>query len=451
MRKVLLFLSLIGLSETAYAFPEIKFVRPKEYEIQEIVGAYSSGKSYSPSIEPTIVIPYQRTFAQFGGLAQNNDRTVCGPSPNTNSMNCFDLKHNGFYAGSFPVPGMLSSTPVFYDNSWLIGTAKGFLMRVNSMPSNRNLPASGLENINFWGSNSRTFMASFRPKPIYTDNQQASSSEKAASPMPTEVKWILPTSSPFVGTPLIKNGIVYLFSANQYFQAIDWNTGKDLWSIRLAPDVTLKLNSTSLAATDSELIVGNSLGTVLILNPNDGSVLWTIQIPQADSNQRSQTRLPAGPDKFSSIVAAPLIFARNMIVSNAESMTENISLDSKSVLWSYPTGSVAQAQLYQGQSVILGSANGHVISLDANTGSVNWDKELTNLSPITSLFITKSSTILAATNRGKIFMLDPKDGRVLSHNYSIGEVNGEFFAGYQGESACLSFAMEGFRCFKAKL
>jgi hypothetical protein len=451
MRKTLLFSSLIGLSTAAYAFPEIKFVRPKGYEVQEIVGAYSSGKSYSPSIEPTVVIPYQRTFAQFGGLGQNNDRTICGPSPNTNSMNCFDLKHNGVYAGSFPVPGMLSSTPVFYENSWLIGTAKGFLMRVNSMPSNRNLPALGLENINFWGGNSRAFMASFRPKPIYTDNQQASSSEKAASPMPAEVKWILPTSSPFVGTPLIKNGIAYLFSANQYFQAIDWNTGKDLWSIRLAPDTTLKLNSTAMAATDSELIVGNSLGTVLILNPNDGSVLWTIQIPQADSNQRSQTKLPAGPDKFSSIVAAPLVFGRNMVVSNAESMTQNISLDSKSVLWSYPMGSVAQAQLYQDQSVILGSENGHVISLDANTGSVNWDSELTNLSPITSLFITKSNAILAATNRGKIFMLDPKDGHVLSHNYSIGEVNGEFFAGYQGESACLSFAMEGFRCFKAKL
>jgi outer membrane protein assembly factor BamB len=402
-------------------------------------------------------MPPARSFAQFGGvdlpLGDKVTRPWCGPSPEINTLNCFDLNRAGVYLQSFPVPGKISSTPLFYENSWLIGTAKGFLMRVEANDDNRKLPKLNQDNIDLWGAGSREVMANFRPKPIYTEDSSPdqSSARQYSTPTITKgIKWVFPASSSFIGTPVIKNGLVYIFAASQYFQAFNWETGKLVWAVRLAPAANLRLNSDALIVTDSEVFVGNSLGTLLTLNPSNGAVLWSWQVPPADDSQRTQTSLPAGPDKFYGIVAAPLVVKRNLIVSNAESMTQAISLDTHNLIWSYPVGSVAKAKNYKNE-ILLGTSNGKVVSLNADNGEVKWSTNITDSSPILSLFLTKNNVLLAATRRGQIFMLDPENGKILARNFPIGDVNGEFFAGFSKAEACLSFAANGFRCFRAKL
>ncbi len=453
-RNLLIILSLILF--TLGAFPKIEFATTKP-EIKEVMSAYSPGKPNSMSVEPEVVLPPMRAIAQFGAmdipLPKSAARPICGPSPRINTMNCFDFNHAGVYLQSFPVPGKISSTPLFYENSWLIGTTKGFLMRVEANSDNRGLPKLNKDSINLWGSHSRQVMANFRPKPIYTEDnnsEQATVAQYEPPIIPQNVKWVFPASSSFIGTPIIKNGLVYIYAASQYFQAFNWETGKLVWATRLAPSSNLRLSSDALAVTEKEVIVGNSLGNLLFLNSTTGSVVWTWQVAEASDSQRIQTALPAGPDKFYGIAAPPLIIDRNIIVSNAESMTQRISLDSHSLIWSYPVGSVAQAKAYK-NNIFIGANNGKVVSLKQENGAVVWSTDITNTSPIISLFITKNKLLLAATRTGQIFMLDPDTGKILTHNFPIGEVNGEFYAGHNNSEACLSFAANGFRCFRAKL
>ena len=179
--------------------------------------------------------------------------------------------------------------------------------------------------------------------------------------------------------------------------------------------------------------------------------MWSWQIPSATSTQREQTQLPTGPDRFPSLAAKPLLYERNLIVSNAESMTQNISLDSKFATWSYPIGSVAQPKIYK-DNVILGSSAGSIFSLRLETGEVQWStKLLEDNSPIMSIFITKSNMLLAINSRGQTFMLDPNTGVKQAENLPTGETNGEFFAGYDKADACINFSQNGFRCFYAKV
>lgn len=479
LSKLSCFIFSFGVNIPAFTLPQVRFVTSHP-EILEVVGSYSPGPAGSESTRPTVVIPYQKTFSQFGGLNSDHPftlenqksikkqdslnkinlspimvdflpRPVCGNSPESNAINCFDLNKSGQFLASYPVPGELSTTPIFADNSWLIGTTKGFLLRVDANKENKYLPKLGDKNTALWGTYSRKYMASFRPKTIYTEQGKPTDTNKETTALSPGIKWIFPASSEFVGTPIIKNGFVYLFSASQYIQAIDWNTGKLAWALRLAPDVNLRLASNALLVTSSEVIVGTDLGTVLFLNPKNGSILWTWQIPGATAIQRENTQLPAGPDRFASIVAQPLLSERNIIVSNAESMTQNISLDSKTALWSYPVGSVAQPQKYK-ESILIGSSTGKVVSLNLQTGDVFWSTKVTDdSSPIMSLFVTKSNVILAANSKGQIFMLDPVNGKILANNLPIGETNGEFFAGYGKADACISFSQNGFRCFYAKI
>ncbi|KAB8027750.1 PQQ-binding-like beta-propeller repeat protein [Fluviispira multicolorata] len=474
----------LSINGTVIAHPEIKLIKSHS-EVQEVIGGYSPGQWISSSVLPTVVIPFKRTFSQFGGLTSENlfslenqkeikksennktflgivkknnfliPRPICGASPDTNTINCFDLNKNAQYFASYPIPGALSTTPVFSDNSWLFGTTKGFLFKVEANPENAYLPKLGHENINFWGAYSRKQMSSFRPKPVYTEGGKISPASsnnlinKAA--LPSGIKWVFPASSELMGTPIVKNGFVYSFSASEYLQAIDWNTGKLAWATRLAPDSNLRMSSNALVVTSSDVIVGTELGTVLFLNPKSGAIFWSWQIPSANEEQRSKTKLPSGPDRFSGIIALPFVYKRNVIVSNAESMTQNLSLDSRAAIWSYPLGSVAQAKVYK-DNVILGSVNGKIVSLNAVSGKENWTTEvLKDSSPIISLFLTKSGVILASSSRGQVFMVDPANGKILAQNLPIGEVNGEFFPGYDKAEACLSFSQEGFRCFYAKV
>lgn len=485
LSRLSFFIFSFGVSASTFAFPQIRLVTSYP-EILEVIGAYPPGPISSESTRPTVVMPFQKTFTQFGGFTPDHPftlenqklikkqdasnkinlnptkieflpRPICGGSPEQNTMNCFDLNKSGQYLASYPVPGSLSTTPVFADNSWLIGTAKGFLLRVEANKENKYLPTLGNTNTALWGTYARKYMASFRPKPIYLEQAKQATpvpnteTNKEVTALSPGIKWIFPASSEFVGTPVIHNGFVYIFSANQYLQALDWNTGKLAWALRLAPDVNLRLASNAFVVTSSEVIVGTDLGTLLILNPKNGNIVWSWQIPGATPSQREQTQLPSGPDRFTSIVAPPLLNDRNLIVSNAESMTQNISLDTKSALWSYPIGSVAQPKKYK-ESIIIGSSTGNIISLNDQSGNLLWSTKITDdLSPIMSLFITKSEVILAVTSRGQIFMLNPVNGKILAQNLPIGEVNGDFFAGYDKVDACISFSQNGFRCFYAKV
>ena len=438
------------------AFAKIEFSSPSPKIIEEM-SSYHPGHSGNQSTIPEVVKPSKRSFAQFGGvtseLSKKQIRPWCGPSPQTNTMNCFDITHSGVYLQSFPIPGRLSTTPVFADNSWIISTSKGYLMRVDANPENHLLPNLTGENTFLWGTKSRQVMASYKPKPIYTDeNNSADDLTRNSEPpyVPKGIKWIFPSSSRFIGTPVVKNGLIYAFGSNQYFQAFQWSTGKLVWAARLAPSSTLRLNSNAFTIADSEIYVGNSLGSVLALNPTTGSVLWSWQVSQADSNQRLKTGLAAGPDKFTGIVAAPLIYNNNIIVSNAESMTQAVSLESHELLWSYPLGSVAQAKAYK-DNIILPASNGDIVSLNNDNGDVKWKTSISQSSPVVGLFLTKSNVLLATTRRGQVFLLNPENGKILSKNFPIGETTGEFFAGYGKSDACLNFVFSGFRCFRAKL
>lgn len=452
-------ISICALTPPATAFERPHF--EKNISLVEEIVALPPGNSYSPSTSPVFVMPNQKSFSQFGGLqpeekgSKTQSMPVCGPSPMTNALNCFDLAKMGSFIGSFPIPGGVSSTPVFYENSWLIGTSKGFLLRVRANAEHSFLPQLGNESLAFWGAESRSLMGEMRPKVVYSEtgevsSEVAESNDKLGEHMPG-LQWLFTTSSEPLGTPILGNGMLFFLSSSQYLQAIDWNTGKLAWTKRLAPDTSLRLQSNSLLLNGSQLFAGTSLGTLLILDSKSGSMEWSWQVPSATSQQRIEGRLTPSSDRYAAIVAPPLVSGDNLIVSNAESLTQNISLASHTEKWSYPAGSVTAPKIYKKKSVLIGSDSGRVVSLNLENGAVNWAVDLTNSSPVVSLFLAADESFLYAASRlGELFVLVPEDGRMVARHPSSGEVNGEFFATPSG-AACVSSSINGFRCFKVKL
>ena len=452
------FILLNAVYSNAHASDKIKLAHRSPKIVEQLL-LTPPGKTNSMSIEPEVVMPPMRSIAEFKGitstLPDKTTRPWCGPSPKTNTLNCFDLNESGNYLQSFPLPGKLSSTPLYYERSWLLGTSKGFLIRVNANRENNNLPQLEKDNFKLWGSHSREVMANYKPKTIYTESESTSeiaSLRSSSQPILTSgIQWIFNSASPFIGTPVIKDGFVYAFSSSQYFQAFNWETGKLIWAARLAPASNLRLNSNAFQITSSAIYVGNSLGSLMALNPTDGTVLWTWQVPSATNEERLLTKLPAGPDRFYGIVASPLVLKNILIVSNAESMTQAVSLSSHASVWSYPAGSVTKPRLYK-KNVLLGTSDGKLVSLDAITGVANWTTKITKGSPIMSLMLTKNNNYLyVTTHLGQIFLINPETGKIITNNNPIGEIIGDFEPGFGKSEACLSFISNRFRCFRVVL
>lgn len=395
---------------------------------------------------------------------------ACGPSPSFNTLVCYNLL-GGERLDELPIPGALSTTPIFFDGTWIFGTTQGFFIRTEGT-SVRTTPSLGGSHTAFWGGAARRSMQILRNR---TANSTAKSTAslsaggaqvpgsgagpsggdsgalpKGATPtteglaqnaafLPLGWKWFHTGSAEFIGTPIVSGSLVYALSANQFLHAFDLVTGRLVWTSRLAPEAPLRLSGAALTATPREILVGTDEGAVLAFDPKDGTAIWRYLV-----NSQSE-------DKFRAIVASPLVLGRSMVVSNAESATQRVSLDGRTVEWSYPVGSIAQVRADE-SAVYLAGTDGSVTSLESRAGTLRWKVLASPDSPIASVFVSRKKNVLfVATKKGEVSILDLKRGHTLSRLTQVGDVVGEFFA-IPGEvsDVCLGFSHAALRCYAAE-
>jgi outer membrane protein assembly factor BamB len=358
----------------------------------------------------------------------------CGGSPALSSLSCYNLV-SGEFLSDFPIPGALSTQPIFFDGSWLFGTTKGFFIRTFGT-SLQSTPLLGGEHVGFWGGAARRMMKGMKPR------ASIDGPEKPTDPLAVYRnsqregwKWFVSSGYEFIGTPVVFGTQVYVLTANQYLLALDSETGRSLWSVRLAPETNLRISGSPLVATAKEVLVGTDDGHILALSPKDGSVVWRHMLPVK------------GTEQFKGIVATPLTIGRSVVFSNAENLTQRLSLDGKTLEWEYAEGSVAQVRSH-GASVYLGTQKGTIVSLDLRTGALQWKMAVSPESPIASIYLaTQKGVVIAANKKGALFALDLQKGTLIASTPAVGEVVGEFIPGVGESDACLSYAQGGFRCY----
>jgi hypothetical protein len=364
---------------------------------------------------------------------------VCGPSAAINTMVCYGLD-TGSLLGEFPIPGALSTTPVFFEESWLFGTSEGFLVRtnrviggqVNPFFENSRLPA-------FWGAEARKEMAAMRKNSI-----------------PAEYKWAFYTSAEFTGTPIVVNNVVLALASNQFLYALDWNTGRVLWTLRLAPDASMRLLGDSLALLpgrkEGEVAVGTSEGLFLGVSVANGQVQWRHRMPTAPG------------ERFHAAMAKAKPLDRSLLLTSAEGVIQKVAVerchsegsdgsgrcagDSRFVEWSYSIGTTF-TPVVSGNRVLVGGEDGSVVMLDGGrSGALMWRKPLFHLPVVamTSLPAQSPEYVLVVSASGEVVLLD-FSGKVRGVIAPLGVPVGEFIAGRSGDEACLSFSIPGLRCF----
>jgi hypothetical protein len=342
--------------------------------------------------------------------------------------------------GEFPTPGVLSTTPVFVDDSWLFGTSEGFLIRTNRVIGGQAMPF--LENSRlpaFWGAESRKEMALMRKNSL-----------------PAEYKWAFYTTAEFTGTPIVVNNVVLALASNQFLYALDLATGRVLWTLRLAPDTSMRLLGDSVALVpgrkEGEVAVGTSEGLFLGVSIANGQVQW-------------RHRLPTVPgERFHTALAKAKPFDRSLLLASAEGIVQKVAVerclsdggdaggrcagDTRFVEWSYAAGTTF-APVVSGNRVLIGGEDGSVVLLDGGrAGALVWRKHLFNL-PVVAMATLPAQApeyLLAVSASGEVTLLDFA-GKIRGAIAPLGVPVGEFLPGRNGDEVCLSFAIPGLRCF----
>ena len=382
----------------------------------------------------------QMVTAPFGLVGDDTAASLCGPSLFPYAMACYDT-FSGALRSMLPLPGTVTTQPFSFDNSVVVGTSKGILMRLRApapaqvfgrrrggsvgevaspllTPSPSRVPQWDVRGDFLWGGWARAHVR--RLKEHHFD-----------------ALWANLGSSEFIGTPLKVNDVLLVVSANLFVQAFSWTEGRLLWATRLGTDLPLRMESVSLAAGTREVFVGTPDGSLLALDIKTGSELW---------------RLPIGKvtDRFPAPVAPALVLASGgVVVSSAGGQTLKYVPDQKVVAWTYPVGSLA-TPVVLGKSLILGSTRGEILALDEGNGSQKWLRQLQKDLPIAGMTLLSEKHLLVVNTEGAVTLLDVQTGALLDSLSPRGQVVGAFVSLPQGRGACASFANGSVRCWNIK-
>jgi outer membrane protein assembly factor BamB len=373
---------------------------------------------------------------------------ACGPSRRQNEMVCVNQK-TGELISQLPIPGTVSAAPLFHKGSWLVATSKGFLFRVNGL-SPEGAPVLGMENLSFWGAESRERMRYLRElyrqelDQLDTDGQQKRGAGSGVDGHGSDLDfvqvgwgWYLWSSSEFVSHFVVQGTRLVAQTANQFVYAIDYESGRTVWAQRIGTDEDLRLQTAALAVTARSVVVGTASGEVLLLNPNTGAVDW-----------RRGLRSAPG-DRFPGVVATPLVIGQKIVASSSTGETVLINERTQQVEWSLPYGSTASPRRL-GDSVLLGTSDGLILKVDVASGQIQRRLDLGRQSPVASLFVLPSERlILLGLIDGTVQVRTAADFSLVQTFPSMGVFEGEFTGSPGVASTCITVKEAALRCFEA--
>ena len=249
-----------------------------------------------------------------------------------------------------------------------------------------------------------------------------------------DLMWKITTNASVLGSPIVQSGVVYIGGSDGKFRAIDAETGQKIWTFTgiEGPVVSTPLlhrNKVIFGAWDRHLYA---------LNKQDGSLSWKWHNDSANRMFSPAMVTPVATDGIVFIVAPDrylsAIDAHNGVtlwrtgeaevreslgISDdqseifAKTMNDTIvafktSRSAPEVSWKMNVGygyDHVPSMLYEEDgSILFGTRNGIVYSIDPESRQINWAHKIDN-SMVNSIRILDSERLLASTMDGKVVIL----------------------------------------------
>jgi len=261
--------------------------------------------------------------------------------------------------------------------------------------------------------------------PMYHSDPEHSA--EGAGPTNLALKWTFKGDAPIQSSPTLVDGVAYFGTLEGTIYAVDVNTATELWSFKT--DHWVK---STVAVVNGKLYTGTDDGNIYCLNAATGDKLWETNAGGIKKNPLSGIAAlglsVVGADNSRS---SPIVVGGRVYVGSLDGNLYCLNANTGSIIWKFQTGGPIQAtptivnnEIYMPSSTPI--PNGTVYKLDIN-GNVIWQKEfpyVLDKTPGWGFYLLASATVAD----GMVFV---RNG--LRLNYALNSTTGETIWTYDGK------------------
>jgi outer membrane protein assembly factor BamB len=254
--------------------------------------------------------------------------------------------------------------------------------------------------------------ASFR-----ADERHSGSYPGTGVPVLHGVKWKFKTQGPVISTPAIADGLAYFGSNDHYLYAVDATSGIERWKFKTGSRV-----DSSPAVYAGRVYFSSYDGNVYALDARSGELRWKFAFEgehrfTAKHLHGTQPADEAMPDPFDFFLSSPTIARNTVYVGSGDGCVYALDADSGALRWKFRTGNVVHASpAIANDTVYIGSWDSFFYALDAKSGEVRWrfktgeDPKIFNQVGIQSSAVIAEGLVYFGCRDSQLYALDAATG-----------------------------------------
>jgi len=220
-----------------------------------------------------------------------------------------------------------------------------------------------------------------------------------------EAVWIYKTGAAIWGTPAISDGTVYFGSDDHNLYAVEAQTGLLKW----------KFATQGLVRSRPAIIAGlvyftSDDGFLYAVDAQRGQRRWRMDIGNfSESKKRENPGTSPDPTGFDYLQSSPIGVDGWVCVGSADGNVYALDADTGKINWMFQTGQkVRAAPTAYGGIVYIGSWDGIVYALDALTGQERWQTPIGGQIQTTAL--VANGLVYTASRKASVVALDAQTG-----------------------------------------
>ncbi len=231
------------------------------------------------------------------------------------------------------------------------------------------------------------------------------------------LKWKFKSDGPIISSPAVADGMVYFGSNDHYLYAVKAADGTQSWRFKTGSRV-----SSSPAVAAGRVYFVSYDGYVYALDARSGELRWKF----ASQGERRFTAthlhgsLPAAesmPDPFDLFLSSPTISGGTVYVGSGDGAVYALAADTGALRWKFKTGDVVHASPAVAEhTVYIGSWDSYFYALDAESGREKWrfktgeDPDIHNQVGIQSSAVVIDGVVYFGCRDSQLYALDAATG-----------------------------------------
>ena len=217
--------------------------------------------------------------------------------------------------------------------------------------------------------------------------------------------WTFQTRGAIWGTPAVSDGTVYVGSDDGNLYAVDSRSGSLQWKF-----ATQGIIRSRPAVVGNLVYIASDDGNAYAVDVRDGTPVWSTEIGNRESREEREHLEASGkPTGFDIWQSSPVVANGQVFVGSLDGNVYALAADTGAILWTFKTGDKIRATLAVASgTVFVGSWDKALYALDAATGSLRWKSMLGGQVQTTALFA--DGVVYCASRKASVVAVDARNG-----------------------------------------